>query len=67
MFMNFLDRFMKIYSVNILWVEKNKYKFDQNLKMSNDSYTVPTLTLTNSRSRKNVPTKDAYQPRTYLP
>lgn len=34
--------------------------------MSNDSYIVPTLSLTNSRSRKNIPTKDAYQPRTYL-
>lgn len=37
-----------------------------NLKMSNDSYTVPTLSLTNSRSRKNIPTKDAYQPRSYM-
>ncbi len=34
--------------------------------MSNDSYTVPTLSLTNSRSRKNIPTKDAYQPRSYM-
>ena len=31
--------------------------------MSNDSYTVPTLSLSNSRSRKNIPTKDITQSR----
>ncbi len=30
-----------------------------------DSYTVPVLSLSNSRSRKNIPTKDAYQPKSY--
>jgi hypothetical protein len=31
--------------------------------MSSDSYTVPVLSLSNSRSRKNIPTKDAFIPR----
>ena len=29
--------------------------------MSNNSFTVPSLNLTSSRSRKNIPTKDLYQ------
>lgn len=33
--------------------------------MYNDSYTVPTLSLTGSRSKKNIPTKDVYQSRGY--
>jgi len=33
--------------------------------MSSDSYSVPTLSLSNSRSRKNIPTKDAYQTKNF--
>ncbi len=29
--------------------------------MSDSSFTVPSLNLTSSRSRKNIPTKDLYQ------
>ena len=36
-----------------------------NQEMSSDSYSVPTLSLSGSRSRKNIPTKDAINSRNY--
>ncbi len=33
--------------------------------MSNNSYTVPSLNLISSRSKKSIPTKDMNQSRTY--